>query len=90
MIEKSANFATYSRPLCWIVVAISLLVAILTLTGDAENGSIRGLLWLALAAVFAASAVLLGRKQPAPPPEEADEVSPAGSGGEDDEDSDRV
>ncbi|MEX2469136.1 MAG: hypothetical protein WD396_05210 [Pseudohongiellaceae bacterium] len=77
MIEKSAKFATYSRPLCWIVAVISLLVALLTFSGGAENGSLRGLLWLGVAVVFAASAILLGRNRPAATPENAAAVPPS-------------
>lgn len=87
MIEKSANFATYSRPLCWVVAVLSLLVAILMFSGGAENGLVRGLLWLGVAAVFAVSAILLGRNRSAPTPENAAAVqssaAPAGDPGVD-------
>lgn len=63
MIEKSANFASYSKALCWIVALISLILAIITFTGGAETAMIRGLLWLGLAIAFAVSAIFLGRRK---------------------------
>ncbi len=58
-MEKSTTFARYSKGLCWVVAVISLLLAVLTFTGQADNSVIRGLLWLALALVFAVSAVFI-------------------------------
>ena len=60
-MEKSASFARYSKGLCWVVAIISLILAVLTFTGDAEAAVLRGLLWLALALVFAVSAVFFPR-----------------------------
>ncbi len=60
MIEKRTGFAHYSKTLCWIVALISLLVAILTFTGNAENSGLLGFLWLAVAVAFSLSAMFLG------------------------------
>lgn len=60
MIEKGTGFARYSKSLCWIVALISLLVAILTFTGSAENSGLLGFLWLAVAVAFSLSAMFLG------------------------------
>ncbi|MDT8428299.1 MAG: hypothetical protein RQ757_05995 [Pseudomonadales bacterium] len=61
MISKNPTFARFSRPTCWVVSAIWLVIALLVLTGNDENNLITGLLWLAGAAIFAISALLLGK-----------------------------
>lgn len=66
MIQKSTNFASYSKTLCWIVALISLLLAIITFVGDSPNAGVRGFLWLAVAAAFTVSALFLGRSRSQP------------------------
>lgn len=61
MISKNPTFARFSRPACWVVSAIWLLIAVLVLTGNDDNNLVSGLLWLAGSAVFAVSAILLGK-----------------------------
>jgi hypothetical protein len=75
MLSKDTSFARYSRPLCWIVALISLLVAALTFTGTSSNAMLLGLLWLAVAAAFSLSALYLGGGQ-------SDHSSGNDSGGE--------
>lgn len=59
MIDKGTGFARYSKTLCWIIALISLLVAIVTFTGSAENAGLLGFLWLAVAIAFSLSAIFL-------------------------------
>lgn len=59
MIDKSTGFARYSRPLSWVIALISVLVAIMTFTGEAANATLLGFLWLAVAVAFALSAMFL-------------------------------
>jgi hypothetical protein len=61
MLSKGAGFANFSRGLCWVVSLIWLALAVLSFTGDSESATINGLLWLAGAIAFAASALFLGR-----------------------------
>lgn len=60
MIDKGTGFARYSKTLCWVIALISLLVAIVTFTGSAENAGLLGFLWLAVAIAFSLSAIFLG------------------------------
>ena len=75
MLSKDTSFARYSRPLCWVVAAISLLVAVLTFTGSSSNATLLGFLWLAVAVAFVCSALFLGSGS-------SDRSSGNGSGGE--------
>lgn len=61
MLTKSANFARYSKTLCWIVSVIWLALAALSFTSGADNAMVNGFLWLAGAAAFAISGFALGR-----------------------------
>ncbi|MFT6093308.1 MAG: hypothetical protein ACJA2Q_001204 [Pseudohongiellaceae bacterium] len=61
MLSKGAGFANFSRGLCWVVSLIWLALAVLSFTGESDNSTINGLLWLAGAIAFAASALFLGR-----------------------------
>lgn len=63
MLSKGTGFARYSRPLCWIVALICLLVAVLTFTGTSSNAMLLGFLWLAVAVAFALSALYIGDGQ---------------------------
>ncbi len=61
MLNSDAGFAKYSKPMCWVVAAIALLLAGFVFTGDSPTATINGLLWLALACVFAITALIVGR-----------------------------
>ena len=57
MLTRGAGFAKYSKMLCWVVSFILLLLALLSFTGETDNGMIVGFLWLAGAFAFAVSAI---------------------------------
>ena len=61
MISKSTNFAKYSKALSWIVSFISLILAFMAFTGEGNNPTVTGFLWLGLAFAFAISGIALGR-----------------------------
>lgn len=61
MLIKGANFARYSKNLCWFVALIWLVLSVLTFTGGSENAVLNGFLWLAGAVAFAISAMFIGR-----------------------------
>lgn len=61
MISKSASFAKWSKSFCWVVAAGCLLIALATITGDADNRNTVALLWFVGAIVFSISAVFLGK-----------------------------
>jgi hypothetical protein len=61
MFTQGSVFAKYSKPLCWIVSGIWLLLSIVAFTGDAGNSTISGFLWLAGACAFAISAFFQSR-----------------------------
>ena len=61
MISKGTSFARYSRALSWIVSFISLILAFIAFTGEGNNPTVTGFLWLGLAFAFAISGVSLGR-----------------------------
>ena len=61
MLTLGAGFAKYSRILCWVVSFILLLLALLSFTGETDNGMIVGFLWLAGAFAFAISAIYLSK-----------------------------
>lgn len=68
MLTLGAGFAKYSKILCWVVSFILLLLALLSFTGETDNGMIVGFLWLAGAFAFAISAIYLSKS----PQSEAD------------------
>lgn len=61
MLTLGAGFAKYSKILCWTVSFILLLLALLSFTGETDNGMIVGFLWLAGAFSFAVSAIYLSK-----------------------------
>ena len=61
MLTLGAGFAKYSKILCWGVSFILLLLALLSFTGETDNGMIVGFLWLAGAFAFAVSAIYLSK-----------------------------
>jgi hypothetical protein len=60
-VFKGAGFASFSRGLCWVVSLIWLALAVLSFTGVSDNSTTNGILWLAGAIAFAASALFLGK-----------------------------
>ena len=76
MSTKPTVFAHYSAPLCWVVSAIWLALAVLYFTGEGESAVLNGFLWLAGSVAFAVSAYSLSRygKSDELPPAEGDEV----------------
>lgn len=61
MISKDTSFAKWSRPTCWVVAAVCLLIAMVTITGDSSNAMLLGLLWLAGAVAFGISGFFIGK-----------------------------
>lgn len=61
MLSKGAGFANFSRGLCWVVSLIWLALSVLSFTGEGQSATINGLLWLAGAIAFAASALFLSK-----------------------------
>lgn len=61
MLTLDVVFARYSKPLCWTVSFILLLLALLLFTGDTANGVLVGFLWLVGAFAFAISAIYLSK-----------------------------
>ena len=59
MVNTETGFAQYSKTICFAVSSIWMLLSMLSFTGDAQNGTIIGFLWLAGAVAFAISATLL-------------------------------
>ena len=59
MLTLGAGFAKYSKILCWVVSFILLLLALMSFTGETDNGVIVGFLWLAGSFAFAVSAIYL-------------------------------
>lgn len=74
MLNKGTGFARYSKSLSWIVAVICVAVSVLSFTGDSDNATLMGALWLALAAAFGVSAMALGKGESA--------ASTAGDSGE--------
>ena len=59
MFNAKTGFAQYSRVLCFAMSFIWLLLAILSFTSDAPNGTIIGLLWMVGTISFAVSGIFL-------------------------------
>lgn len=61
MILKNASFAKWSKPFCWVVAAVCLLIAVATFMGDGENRMLIGILWIGGMLAFIASGAFLGK-----------------------------
>ncbi len=61
MLTQGTGFAKYSKSLCWIVAFIWLTLSILAFTGESENSTVNGILWLIGAIAFAVSANFISR-----------------------------
>ena len=61
MVNAETGFAQYSKAFCFAMSFIGLLLAILSFTSDASNGTTIGFLWLVVATALAVSSIFLKR-----------------------------